>query len=315
MKQSRRVSPRIAYDEAVCLTRVDGRGRLFGRSLDLGPSGVYLTCAELCEIGTEVVCAVPLPGGPRRLSGRVVRLVALPDVVGIAVAFTDVKEADRLVIERLVASRAGAAEPVKLRLPGLDHDLRCEAVVDELTMRVSTTLPSFLRLENGVDVVRLAGGGPVRAGSPGAHGVISRISIDPSSDGVPRLSVDVEMSPRGEAGGEADARARREPPSALPRPYRSALPKVLLSERFAIELVADAPTAPAPPRRRARDTAAMALRFADRLTSPPTPAEEDVTRKTTAALALPDARPAAALWLFLPLVVAALGLLLRHLGR
>ena len=33
--QSRRASPRIPYDEAVCLTRVDGNGRLYGRGMDL----------------------------------------------------------------------------------------------------------------------------------------------------------------------------------------------------------------------------------------------------------------------------------------
>ncbi|HVX96008.1 MAG TPA: PilZ domain-containing protein, partial [Polyangia bacterium] len=78
MKHSRRVSPRISYDEAVCLTRVDGKGRLFGRSVDLAPTGIYVTSADLCEIGTELVCSVLLPGGPRHLRGRVVRLVALP---------------------------------------------------------------------------------------------------------------------------------------------------------------------------------------------------------------------------------------------
>src|SRR5260221_7917497 len=114
MKQSRRVSPRIGYDEAVCLARVDGRGRLFGRSIDLGPSGIYVTCAELCEIGTELVCTVLLPGGPRRLRGRVVRLVALPKAVGIAVAFTNLREADGLVIERLVARPRPEAQPNKL---------------------------------------------------------------------------------------------------------------------------------------------------------------------------------------------------------
>src|SRR5258708_34514144 len=87
MKHARRVSPRIPYDEAVCLARVDGAGRLFGRSVDLGPAGIYVTCAELCEIGTELVCTVLLPGGPRRLRGRVVRLVALPRAVGLPLAF------------------------------------------------------------------------------------------------------------------------------------------------------------------------------------------------------------------------------------
>jgi hypothetical protein len=306
MKQSRRVSPRIAYDEAVCLARVDGRGRLFGRSIDLGPSGIYVTCAELCEIGTELVCTVLLPGGPRRLRGRVVRLVALPRAVGIAVAFTDIKDADRVVIERLVASRLGATEPVRLRIPGLEHDLRCDAIVGDHTMRVSTTLPSFLRLEGGVGVVR---GGA----APASRGRISRIAVDPNAtDGVPRLALDVELEPTDDdARALDDEPARRAPPSALPRTYRSSLPSVLLSERFATELVADAP-APleAPPRRRGARTAELALRFVDRLTSLPGPDEEDLTRKTAGASARPAARSLSTAWVLFPLLLATAAILL-----
>jgi hypothetical protein len=315
MKQSRRVASRIPYDEAVCLTRVDGRGRLFGRSIDLGPAGIYVTCAELCEIGAELVCAVLLPGGPRRLPGRVVRLVALPNAVGIAVAFTDLKPADRIVIERLVASRLGVAEPVKLRVPGFEHDLRCEAIVDEHTMRVTTALPAFLRVEGGVGIVR-------GDAAPEAHGVISRISVDPNaSDGVPLLAFEVELDPSGAVRGGVrrpaaldEDLARRTPPSALPRPYRSSLPSVLLSERFATELVADAPEAASapPPRRRVR-TAELAQRFVDRLTSLPAPLEEELTRKIVGAPAPPTARGVSAVWLLAPLLLATAAILL--LGR
>jgi PilZ domain len=314
MQQSRRVSPRIGYDEAVCLARVDGRGRLFGRSIDLGPSGIYVTCAELCEIGTELVCTVLLPGGPRRLAGRVVRLVAMPKAVGIAVAFTDIKDADRVVIERLVASRLGATEPVRLRVPGLDHELRCDAIMGEHTMRVSTTLPAFLRLDGGVGVTR---GGA----SPESRGHISRISVDPNStDGVPRLALDVDLDSFDEAGDAnrqhalADEVARRVPPSALPRQYRSSLPSVLLSERFATELVADAPVGGStPPRRRGARTAELALRLVDRLTSLPGPDEQDLTRKTVGGPPRPAARALPPAWMVLPLLLAMAALLL--LGR
>jgi PilZ domain len=320
MQQSRRVSPRIGYDEAVCLTRVDGRGRLFGRSIDLGPSGIYVTCAELCEIGTELVCTVLLPGGPRRLRGRVVRLVALPKAVGVAISFTDIKDADRVVIERLVASRLGATEPVRLRVAGLDHELRCDAIMGEHTMRVSTALPAFLRLDGGVGVTR---GGA----SPESRGHISRISVDPNAtDGVPRLALDVDLDSFDEADAAnrpdrpnrqralADEVARRAPPSALPRQYRSSLPSVLLSERFATELVADAPVAAStPPRRRGARTAELALRLVDRLTSLPGPDEQDLTRKTAGGPPRPAARSLPPAWMILPLLLAMAALLL--LGR
>jgi hypothetical protein len=258
MKQSRRVSPRIAYDEAVCLARVDGTGRLFGRSIDLGPAGIYVTCAELCEIGTELVCTMLLPGGPRRLRGRVVRLVALPRAVGIAIAFTDLREADRLVLERMVASRRPEAQPVKLRVGGLDHDLRCEATLDasERSMRVLTALPPFLRLDADVGVV-LDG-----AGDANKRGVIRRIAVDPAPrDGVPRLALDVDLG-ASLAGAsperEVDDRA---PPTVLPRPYRHPLPSVLLSTAFARQIAADPPSAAPPMRRRSHGTAEIARRF------------------------------------------------------
>jgi hypothetical protein len=259
MKQSRRVSPRIPYDEAVCLARVDGRGRLFGRSIDLGPAGIYVTCAELCEIGTELVCTVLLPGGPRPLRGRVVRLVALPRAVGIAIAFTELREADRLVIERLVAIRRPEAHPVKLRVDGLSHDLRAEATVDERerTMRVSTALPPFLRLDADVGVVLDAQQDFKK------RGVIRRIAVDPAPrDGVPRLALDVDLGAPASgspAEPEVDDRA---PPSGLPRPYRHPLPSVVLSSGLAHQIAADMPIASAP-RRRSHGTAEIARRFTD----------------------------------------------------
>lgn len=306
MKQSRRVSPRIAYDEAVCLTRVDGVGRLFGRSIDLGPAGIYVTCAELCEIGTELICAVLLPGGPRRLRGRVVRLVALPRAVGVAIAFTDLREADRLALERLVASRTVAAQPAKLRVDGIEHDLRCEAVVDGAgarTMRVSTALPPFLRLDANVDVDL----GDATAGER-ARGVISRIAVDPvASDGVPRLALDVVIgtAPHGLVGRAPPPVEDLAPPSVLPRPYRHPLPSVLLSRGLEREL-ASAHAEPPPKRRRKGGTAELPNRLADPLVAP---RARELTLRMF-ALGGPAARSTSMTWLALPLALIALELLL-----
>ena len=314
MKQSRRVSPRIAYDEAVCLARADGQGRLFGRSIDLGPAGIYVTCAELCEIGTELVCTVLLPGGPRRLRGRVVRLVALPRAVGIAIAFTDLREADRLVLERLVASRRPEAQHIKLRVDGLDHDLRCEATVDagERTMRVSTALPPFLRLDADVGV-NFDGNGPSRAGgAANRRGVIRRIAVDPAPrDGLPRLALDVDLGPSPVDAGvtppEVDDRA---PPSGLPRPYRHPLPSVLLSSAFAHQMTSDVPSAAAPQRRRSHGTAEIARRFTDvgaRVLAAAAGEVRDAAEDLTQPIAVGYARVRRALspaWLAVPIMLA-----------
>ena len=310
MQQSRRVSPRVPYDESVCLTRADGAGRLFGRSIDLGPAGIYVTCAELCEIGTELVCTVLLPGGARRLRGRVVRLVALPRAVGIAIAFTDLREADRLVIERLVASRLPEVQSIKLRVGGLDHDLRCEAVINagDHTMRVSTALPPFLRLDADVGVVL---DGSLDAGR---RGVIRRIAVDPAPlDGVPRLAFDVDLdeatdAPRAPAGDD------RAPPSGLPRPYKHPLPSVLLSSAFAHQIAADVPSAASPHRRRSHGTAEIARHFTDagaRVLAAAREVSDDLTQPITAGLARASRlRALSPAWLAVPIWMATAVLVL-----
>jgi hypothetical protein len=307
MMQSRRVSPRIPYDEAVCLARVDGKGRLFGRSIDLGPAGIYVTCAELCEIGTELECTILLPGGPRRLRGRVVRLVALPRAVGIAIAFGELREADRLAIERLIESRRPEAQPIKLRVGGLDHDLRCEATLDagERSMRVVTALPPFLRLDADVGVVL------DDASAPGKRGVIRRIAIDPAPrDGVPRLAFDVDLGPPPEGEPAAREVPDRAPPTGLPRPYRHPFPSVLLSSAFARQIATDVPSAAPPTRRRSHGTAEIARRFSDagaRALAAATPDLEDLTQPVAAGYAR-VARALSPAWLALPIMLATVTL-------
>jgi hypothetical protein len=307
MKQSRRVSPRVPYDEAVSLARVDGKGRLFGRSVDLGPAGIYVTCAELCEIGTELVCTVLLPGGPRRLRGRVVRLVALPRAVGIAIAFTELKDADRLLLERLVASRVVAAMPAKLRVGGLDHDLRCEAVVGERSMRVSTALPPFLRLDADVGVTLDQGA------ATNTRGVISRIALDPDSpDGAPRLSLDVDIDP-GRARPAEDAA----PPTVLPRPYRHPLPSVLVSHRYADAVEAQAPSRAQPRRHRSHGTAEIPRRSMGDMPLVSPPAREGTLRLFTLSPPGRDQpRVSFAAWLSLPvLLIGAAIIMLSRLAH
>ena len=65
MKELRRVSPRIPYDETICLTRADGAGRYYVQTHDLGTTGMLVVSAESCSIGTDVTFSLLLPGGPR----------------------------------------------------------------------------------------------------------------------------------------------------------------------------------------------------------------------------------------------------------
>ena len=261
MTQARRVSPRIPYDEAICLARIDGNGRLYGRGVDLSASGLSLVCREACPIGTEIKCSLLLPHGPRPVAGKIVRVTAAPGGFELAVAFGDLKPAAAAAIDHLITDRSKQVLPAKLRIDGVDKPLRCEAHVDEQVVRLTATLP-FLRLDGGVDVVLGAEGGIAAAGT------IRKIAVDPAtSDGIPRLSLDValdeEPRARTKRYGAAPppvtptAPVVRLPPTRLPPPCGHPLPSVVV----AAGLTRDAQAVEArPPRRRVHGTAEIARR-------------------------------------------------------
>ena len=254
MKQSRRISPRVPYDEAVSLTRFDGGGRLYARALDLSVSGMQVVCSESCPLGTELRCTLLLPGGPRNVRGRVVRETALRKGLGLAIAFTYVDSRTAAVIDQLVTARAAEMLPAKLRVDGVDRTLRCEGRVDDGTIKLSATLP-FLRLDGGVDVVLGEQGEEVIAA-----GVISKIALDPATkDGVPRLALEVELAERERAGEEPmqGYQGAAPPPSKLPPACGHPLPSVVVSAGLArdLRLVEERP-----PRRRVHGTAEIARR-------------------------------------------------------
>ena len=269
MTQTRRDSPRIPYDEAICLSRIDGQGRLYGRGLDLSASGLSLVSAEACPIGTEIKCDILLPHGPRSVTGKIVRVTTAPGGFELAVAFGEIKPAVAAMIVNLIADHTKQTLPAKLRIDGVDKPLRCEAHVDEQMVRLTATLP-FLRLDGGVDVVLGEQGGIAAAGT------IRRIAVDPATaDGMPRLALDValddEKRTRTKRYGTArsgdpervlalapsEAHAPRLPPTNLPPPCGQPLPSVVLAAGLARDQRA---VEARPPRRRVHGTAEIARR-------------------------------------------------------
>ena len=252
MDQARRVAPRVPYDEAVAIARFDGRGRLYARAIDLSATGVHVICAESCPLGTVVRCTLLLPGGPRSVRGRVVRETVFARGVGLAIAFSNVDAATAAAIASVIESRLTQVMPAKLRVAGVERTLRCEGRVDDGTVRLTATLP-FLRIDGGVDVVL------GEHGEMTEHCVIKKIAVDPStSDGVPRLAVDVALAHDTQPYG---ANRRMEdttpPPTRLPPACGTPLPSVLVSPG----LVRDVRRAEErPPRRRVHSTAEIARR-------------------------------------------------------
>jgi PilZ domain len=257
MVSTRRLAPRIPYDEAVCLTRIDGQGRLYGRGLDLSASGLSVICAEACPVGTAVRFSLLLLSGPRAIVGRVVRTTALPHGLGLAISFEGLTPGLTGALERLIGARTAQTEPAKLRVDGVERPLRCEARVDEQMVRLTATLP-FLRLDGGVDV---------ELGDRGvtAAGVIRKITVDSAnSDGVPRLAVEVALggAPRTEtARYGTPARSTigpdepTPPPVRLPPAFGRPLPSVVLAAGLQRDLRA---VEARPPRRRVHGTAEVA---------------------------------------------------------
>lgn len=304
MVSTRRVSPRIPYDEAICLTRIDGQGRLYGRGLDLSATGLSVICAEACPIGTAVRFSLLMLSGPRAIVGRVVRTTALPNGLGLAIAFEGLTPGVSGALERLIEARTTQAVPAKLRINGVERPLRCEARVDEQMVRLTATLP-FLRLDGGVDV---------ELGERGvtAAGVIRKITVDPTSrDGVPRLAVDVALDgPRTEtARYGTPARSTlgpdepTPPPVRLPPVFGRPLPSVVLAAGLQRDLRA---VEARPPRRRVHSTAEVARHpgFGP-WRWPPDPAlAAPAASMSTQRLTALDRAGARSLWLLVPVGLA-----------
>jgi hypothetical protein len=262
MEQTRRVAPRVPYEEAIPIARFDGRGRLYARALDLSATGIHVICAESCPLGTVVRCTLLLPGGPRSVRGRVVRETVLSRGVGLAIAFSNVDPGTAAAIDALVESRAMQVMPAKLRVEGVDRTLRCEGMIDARTVRLTATLP-FLRIDGGVDVVL------GERGERAEHGTIKKIAVDPStSDGIPRLSVDVVLGDTQPYGANRrHAGDSRPPPTKLPPACGHPLPSVLVSPGLARD---GRKVEERPPRRRVHGTAEIARRMDWAWAAPPT---------------------------------------------
>jgi hypothetical protein len=131
MPQSRRVSPRIPYDEAICLVRVDGKGRLYGRGLNLSADGLSLLCAEPCPIDTEIRCNLLLPHGPRPVSGKIVRVTAAAGGFELAIAFGELKPGTAGTIDHLIAERVSPPATASRSADTLPlHPVQTDALAD-----------------------------------------------------------------------------------------------------------------------------------------------------------------------------------------
>ena len=272
-------------------------------------------CTESLPIGTEVRCTMLLPGGPRTVPGRVVRVTALPRGLGIAVAFEALSPGATAAIAQLVEARSRDVRPARLRVDGMEQTLRCEGRIDEGTVRLTAALP-FLRLDGGVDVV-LGDDGQIAAGT------ISRIALDPATpDGVPRLALEVSLAgTTGPASGSGVpiqlSDGLTPPPTRLPPAFGHPMPSVVVSKTLERDLRR---AEERPPRRKVHSTAEIARRpFLSELSwsaPPPIVATVAPVRDTARVELLPRGprswvRRSSYLLMIVPVVLAVAALLSR----
>src|SRR3954468_1983377 len=152
-KDVRRSLPRVSYEQRIRLLGEDGKPLIVGRTMNLSPSGIYVRAPNGCEIGSEVTCDLPLPGGTRQLRGRVTRTEAHADEsTGIGIQFVDLTTGDSSSLHRVLERRAPTAVAVKVMFEGMGKPIKCRGTVTADGIRLSTSLP-FLRLGSDVHAV------------------------------------------------------------------------------------------------------------------------------------------------------------------
>jgi len=160
------------------------------RSINLSRSGVLVESLQPCAVGTEVICEIPLPGGRRRLRGRVARLQSLsPAAVGVGIAFTQLEEPDQELLSEAIGQDDGRTRIVQVRFEGMPEPMRSRARLTDGGLRLSTALP-FLRLRSPVEVTFVSGQSQVQS-----KGLVQQVELDQfAADGTPRLAVSVAFA-------------------------------------------------------------------------------------------------------------------------
>jgi hypothetical protein len=187
----RRTEQRVDFREAV---RVIWPGKVSGvvaRAVNLSPAGILVDAPTPtpCPVGSDVLCALSLPRGPRLLRGRVAHRRVLPSAkVGMGIEFVDLSLREvaelRDVVEESDQKSHPAPQHVKVRFAGTEEIVRARAYPSEGGLRLVTSLP-FLKVDTEVELT-LAPDVEV-----GARGWVSSVALERGSKGMPRLLIDV----------------------------------------------------------------------------------------------------------------------------
>jgi hypothetical protein len=184
------MEPRVAYREPV---RVIWPGEVSGvvaRAVNLSSAGILVDAPTPtpCPVGSDVLCDVILPHGPRLLRGRVAhRRLLSAAKVGMGIEFVDLSPHEVAELRDVIDESDEKPQRVKVRFEGTNQVVRARAFPTDEGFRLSTSLP-FLRPDTEVDI----------ALSPDAsvstRGWVSRVVLGRGqTDGAPRLLIDVRI--------------------------------------------------------------------------------------------------------------------------
>ncbi|HEV3032368.1 MAG TPA: PilZ domain-containing protein, partial [Polyangia bacterium] len=158
------------------------------RAVNLSSAGILVDAPTPtpCPVGSDVLCDVILPHGPRLLRGRVAhRRLLSAAKVGMGIEFVDLSPHEVAELRDVIDESDEKPQRVKVRFEGTNQVVRARAVATDEGFRLATSLP-FLKPDTEVDI----------ALSPDAtvstRGRVSMVALESGeAGGVPRLLIDV----------------------------------------------------------------------------------------------------------------------------
>src|SRR5262245_33798673 len=114
---------RVDFTAPVRVARSDAKNQnvVLATSLNLSQAGIFVAAAEPPNVGTEVVCSVPLAGRLRPLRGRVAWVRSSPR--GMGIEFVDLTTDDSRLLKETVGDERPEDHPIKVWFDGLSQPI------------------------------------------------------------------------------------------------------------------------------------------------------------------------------------------------
>ena len=198
---------RVRYQATVRLLPPGQQRTILAEASNLSASGVFVQAPELCDVGTELLCDLPLPDDHLTVRGRVAwvkpwRGAEQVPGAGMGIQFIDLSDGDERLLRRLVGPMREENQSVKVWFEGMSQPVRAQAVRTGDGIRLRTVLP-FLRLDSAVRVAFGEGDSAVEAEQ---FGVLHGVALEARAPhDVPRLQVDLSLPLRTAPHSDAES--------------------------------------------------------------------------------------------------------------